>query len=170
MPPLADRQRHRLVHLLFRNGCTFLPDRSWTRGKPPEAREKRDHGTAILAGLNTFLGPAEDMLELLALRGRVGSDRGSRGHRERTRGSSCQDHHQVPGSVGLERTVRVADGEPPSQALMTVVMLARKEDTVVTGKTRYDTKYKELVENAHQLGQGLLRAWEASMEKRYGRR
>ena len=66
--------------------------------------------------------------------------------------------------------MRVADGEPPSQALMTVVMLARQEDTVVTGKTRYDTKYKELVENAHQLGQGLLRAWEASMEKRYGRR
>ena len=52
LPPLADRQRHRLVHLLFRNGCTFLPDRSWTRGKPPEAREKRDHGTAILAGLH----------------------------------------------------------------------------------------------------------------------
>ena len=30
MPPLAERQRHRLVHLPIRNCCTFLCDRSRT--------------------------------------------------------------------------------------------------------------------------------------------
>ena len=50
---------------------------------------------------------------------------------------------------------------------MTAVKLARQQDTIVTGKPRYDSKSKGLVENAHRLVQGLLRTWVASMEKRY---
>ena len=44
---------------------------------------------------------------------------------------------------------------------------ARKEETGVSGKTRCDSKYEELVENADQLVQGLLRTWIPSLEKHY---
>ena len=47
----------------------------------------------------------------------------------------------------------VADGGPETQAAMTAVKLARQEETVVTGKLRYDSKSKGLVENGHQLVQ-----------------
>ena len=67
---------------------------------------------------------------------------------------------------GLKRKVLVSDGEPAIQALLTAVKQAR-QDTVVTREARYDSKSKGLVENAHQLVQGLLRTWVASIEKRY---
>ena len=54
---------------------------------------------------------------------------------------------------------------PAIQALKTAVTLARTEDTVVTGTTRYDSKYNGLVANAHELVPGLLLAWIASLEK-----
>ena len=54
---------------------------------------------------------------------------------------------------------------PAIQALKTAVTLARTEDTVVKGTTRYDSKYNGLVANAHELVPGLLLAWIASLEK-----
>ena len=68
---------------------------------------------------------------------------------------------------GLKRTVLVTDGETATQAMMTAVTLARQKEAVVTGKPRYDSKSDGLVQNAHQLVQGLLRIWVASMENRY---
>ena len=70
-------------------------------------------------------------------------------------------------SCSLKRTVLVSDGEPATQASLTAVKLARQEETVVRGKPRYNSKSKGLVENAHQLVQGLLRTWVAAIEKRY---
>ena len=61
----------------------------------------------------------------------------------------------------------MADGEPAIQVLMIALKLARQEETVVTGKPRYDSKSKGLVENAHELVYGLLRTWVASTEKWY---
>ena len=61
----------------------------------------------------------------------------------------------------------MTDGEPAIQAMLTAVKLARQEETVVTGKARYDSKSKGLVETAHHLVQGVLRAWVASIERRY---
>ena len=61
----------------------------------------------------------------------------------------------------------MADGEPAIQVLMTALKLVRQEETVVTGKPRYDSKSKGLVENAHELVHGLLRTWVVSTEKWY---
>ena len=60
----------------------------------------------------------------------------------------------------------MADGEPAIHALLAAVKLARREETVVTGKPRCDSSSMGLVESARQLVQGLLRTWVASMEKR----
>ena len=58
----------------------------------------------------------------------------------------------------------MADGEPATPVLMTAVKLAVPEETV---KPRFYSKCKGLVENAHQLVQGVLRIWVASTENKY---
>jgi hypothetical protein len=71
-------------------------------------------------------------------------------------------------SWGLKRVTAVADGEPATQALLAAIKLMRKEETVVTGKPRYDSKSKGIVENANGLVKGLLRTWISSLETHYG--
>ena len=67
----------------------------------------------------------------------------------------------------LKKLVFVGDGEPAIQAWMTAVKLSRQEETVVTGKRRYDSKSNGLVEHANQLVRVVPRTWLASIEKRY---
>lgn len=55
---------------------------------------------------------------------------------------------------GLKRVILVADGDNAIQALLSAIKLARKEDALVTGKPRYDSKSKGLVENANQMVNG----------------
>ncbi len=63
---------------------------------------------------------------------------------------------------GLKRVTLVADGEPAIQTLMTTIKLHRTDETIVTGKPRYDSKSKGIVENANGLVKGLLRTWISS--------
>ena len=67
MPPVAERQRHRLVHLPFRNWCTFdVIGRE--REESHKKREKKEVMTPrVWLDHATCREPAEDMLVVLAL-------------------------------------------------------------------------------------------------------
>ena len=78
VPPLTER-RHRLVQVSHRQ------------------RAKSENLTPRVWLDYTFLGLADDMLVVFALREEESPD-----HRERTRGSSTQGHHQVLGGAGSE--------------------------------------------------------------------
>ena len=52
--------------------------------------------------------------------------------------------------------------------MLTAIKLHRKAETVVTGKPRYDSKSKGIIENANGLVKGLLRTWVSSLELHYG--
>ena len=115
---------------------------------------------------STFLGLGEDMVVVHTLREEETGAIEAAAVTERGLAEAPAKITKCLEAWGLKRTVLVADGEPAIQALMTAVQLARQAETVVTGKPRYDSKSKGLVENAHQLVQGLLRTWVASIEKR----
>ncbi len=68
---------------------------------------------------------------------------------------------------GSKRVTLVADGEAAIQALLPAFKLHRKEETVVTGKPRYDPKSKCTMENANMRMKDLLRTWVSSLEARY---
>ena len=91
MPPLAGRHRHNLVHLPFRNWCAFFV----IGRRREESHKKRQQREIMTPGVwldYTFLRLAEDVLVVLTPREEESSGWGSRGHRERTRGSARQDH------------------------------------------------------------------------------
>ena len=153
--PLVERQR-----------CTFC-----VMGRKRRKRKTKQTMTPRVWLDCTFVGLVDDMLVVLTLR-----DEESRAIEAAA--VTAKGPAEAPVKIilkcleawGLKRTVLVTDNEPAIQALMTAVKLARHEETVVTGKSRYDSKSKGLVENAHQLLQGLLRPWVASMEKGSKRR
>ena len=100
----------------------------------------------------TFLGLAEDMLVVLTLREEESGV-------IEAAAFTVKGLAEAPVKIiikcleawNLKRLVFVADGEPAIQAWMTAVKLSRQEETVVTGKPRYDSKSNGLVEHANQL-------------------
>ena len=170
MPPLAERQRHRLVHHLFCNWCAFCVV---GRGceESHRKREQRENMTPRVWWDHTFFGLGDDILVVLALREEEsGAIEAAAVTEKGPAEAPVKIAIQCLEAWGLKRTVHVSEGEPAMQASLIAVKFARQEETVVTGKPRYDSKSKGLVENAHQLVQGLLRTWVASLEKRNQKR
>ena len=98
--PLAERQRHKLVHLSHRNWCNFFCVIGRGRQESHKKRVKREIMTPRVWRDYTFLGLAEDLLVVLPLLEEGSGATDAAAVTEKGPAEASQDHHQVPGSVG----------------------------------------------------------------------
>ena len=167
MPPLAERQHHRLLHLPYRSWCKHC-----ISGRGREDAHKRQENRERLVPRvwldYTFANMGTEVLTILCLKdetsGAVESiavpEKGAADYAVKAAVRAIE-------AWGLKRVTLVADGEAAIQALLTAIKLHREKETVVTGKPRYDSKSKGVVENANMLAKGLLRTWVSSLEAHY---